>query len=82
MTAEIETYAELLEQLAELESNEPDCECTQCGPDEFDPSTCDFHWGTSSWNREHSRISGALERLRVPRKPAAFEVRSSQEAFA
>jgi hypothetical protein len=57
------TREELVAELAELEAEEPDCTCVQTAADEYDPAECDYHCGSSEYNRNVSRIEAAIERL-------------------
>jgi hypothetical protein len=60
---------ELEDELAELEADEPQCECTQTDVDEYDASYCEYHRGDSDYNRNYDRLKAAIAQL--DRKPAA-----------
>jgi hypothetical protein len=51
---------EMLAELAALEQAEPECECTQCDVAEYDPTTCEYHWSDSQWNRDVRRVEAAI----------------------
>jgi hypothetical protein len=65
---------EMLAELAELEANEPECECTQCDVDDFDPSTCELHWSSSQWNRDVRRVEAAIAEVEAELKPVERKV--------
>jgi hypothetical protein len=65
---------EMLAELAELEANEPECECDSCGPDEMDPLYCDYHNGSSQWNRDVRRVEAAIAEVDAELKPVERKV--------
>ena len=64
---------EMIAELAELEQAEPECECTQCSVDDYDPSTCEYHYSSSEWNRAVRRVEAAIAEVDAELKTVSKE---------
>lgn len=44
-----------------VESQEPECECSQTDVDQFDPRGCEYHDSASSWNARQRAVTRARQ---------------------
>ena len=56
---------QLIAQLGALENSEPECECSQSGPDTYDNRSCEVCNPQSAWNRNIKMLEAQLEDARA-----------------